>query len=118
MKPGHTAGLVHTDNQANTQAEPHPDIEKACIILKARGEKTNAIHVINPIYFTVCFQRNSLGLKHCVYALCVCVCFLCERACMCLCIRLCTCTHSAYVRVKATHARINKETALVAYSQP
>lgn len=59
MKPGHTAGLVHTDNQANTQAEPIQTSSQTCIILKARGEKNNAIQVINPIYFAVCFQRRD-----------------------------------------------------------
>lgn len=57
MKPGHTAGLVHTDNQANIQAKLQPP-SQACIILKARGEKNNAIPVINPIYFTVRSQRR------------------------------------------------------------
>lgn len=107
MKPGHTAGLVHTDNQANTQANFTQTPSQACIILKARGEKNNAIQVINPIYFTVCSQRKDLGLE----AFCVCALYLCVYRCVCI--------HSCLlVRARRLHARINKETALVAYSQP
>lgn len=88
MKPGHTAGLVHTDNQANTQANFIQTPSQACIILKARGEKNNAIQVINPIYFTVYSQRKDLGLKHFVYVLCICVCIgACAYTRVCLCAR-------------------------------
>lgn len=38
--------------------------------------KNNAIQVINPIYFTVCFQRKDLGWKHFV-CVCLCVLYLC-----------------------------------------
>lgn len=74
---------------------------QACIILKARGEENNAIQVINPIDFTVCSQWKDLGLKPFVWVLCC-------RVCMC------SCLHACKWRLQA---RINKEMALVAYSQ-
>lgn len=32
MKPGHAAGLAHTDNQANAPAKPRPDAERALFL--------------------------------------------------------------------------------------
>lgn len=66
---------------------------QACIILKARGEKNNAIPVINPIYFSVCSQRRISAWS-----------LLCVRSAL-KCVRLVHVLMSACVRVKATCLR-------------
>ena len=79
-------------------------------------------------YFTVYFQRNDFMLEAfylcaCVYvcvSLCVCVCmhayaYVCVCVCVGVCVCVCVCT---CVRVSRLQAHINKEKALLAYSQP
>lgn len=79
MKPGHTAGLVHTDNQANIQA-------KACIILKARGEKKIMLFQLLIPYISLYAPKEGFQLE----AFCVCVLHssVCV-SCMCSCLHVC-----------------------------
>lgn len=87
MKPGHTAGLVHTDNQANMQANFIQTPSQACIILKARGEKIMLFRLLIP-YISL-LPKKGLRLE----AFCVCVLYcvvcVCVRAYLCLCIHSC-----------------------------
>lgn len=72
MKPGHTAGLVRADNRANIPSKLQPDAEPshARVILKARGERNNAIPFINPIHSPPpTLPRKDFGLKPFVCAL-------------------------------------------------
>lgn len=102
---------IYTQNFIQTQSQ-------ACIILKARGEEIMLFSLLIPYISLYASKRNSLGLKHCVRALCIRV-FLCARVHACVCLCLCTYAHRtvcirAHWRLRAC---INKETALVAYNQ-
>lgn len=84
-------------------------LSQACIILKARGGKIMLFRLLIP-YISLYASKERIWagsiLSVCVYVFCICV-------YLCMCIRPCL-----HVCVQRLDAHINKEKALVAYSQP